>query len=168
VVAVYPPVDGLMNMRVWVVFSLIMGLLSGCAAVDFERPNVSLASIKSVGGDLFEQKFLVVLNVQNPNSQALPVKGINLTLNVEGKDVATGVGASAVEIEPFGEEQVSLYLTTNMFKGAGVLLKFFNQGDDMLNYNVSGQLHTSLGFAVKIPFETSGELTLDDIKPKSM
>ncbi|GAA5216211.1 LEA type 2 family protein [Corallincola platygyrae] len=147
---------------------LFVLLLSGCASFSLESPRVSLASIKSLGGDLFEQRFLVVLNVQNPNNQALPINGIDLVLEVEGKEVATGVGASSVVIEPLSEEKVSLYLTTNMFKGAGVLLKFINEQDKALSYEVTGYLHTSLGLSVKVPFENSGELTLDDMKPKKI
>ncbi|TAA45017.1 hypothetical protein EXY25_12475 [Corallincola spongiicola] len=158
--------DGSMVMKQKLVASLFLLLMAGCASLDFASPNVSLSSIKSLGGDLFEQRFLVVLNVQNPNNQALPIEGLDLALEVEGKEVATGVGASEVVIEPFGEEKVSLYLTTNMFKGAGILLKFISAQDDALNYHVSGYLHTSLGFSVKIPFENTGVLTLDDIKPK--
>ena len=90
--------------------------LAACSLVapKFNRPNVSVVSIEMRSGNLLQQNFAVKLNIQNPNNQALPVKGLHVELNVGGAQIASGVSDQAVVVPAFGESEFDLTIRANM------------------------------------------------------
>jgi len=58
-------------------------LLAGCAALapHFEHPRLYLVGVEIKDATLGEQHFRVRMRVQNPNDRALPVVGIDYTIN---------------------------------------------------------------------------------------
>lgn len=143
--------------------ALVCLLLFGCASTDWESPNVNLVGIKYMGGKMFEQRFLVTLNVQNPNNRALPIEGVTVNLEIEGQDVAEGVNRSDKEIPPFGDDEVNLILTTNLFKGARVVLELMKSQQPTFDYAVSGSMHTGGALSVKVPFSSEGTLDISNL-----
>ncbi len=135
-------------------------LVSGCAfAPKLEAPQLSVADVQILGGDLFQQKLRVRVHVQNPNDRALPVEGLTYTLEVEGQLLATGESAASFTVPPLGEADFDMNVTTNL---AAALMKVLaGNNTHELAYHMKGKVTLSQGFLRSIPFEQRGTFRLD-------
>ena len=99
-----------------VISGLILLILSGCAQIltDIKTPQISLVSIVPVELSLFEQRFDLRLRVQNPNSVELPIRGMQYFLQLNGGDFAQGVTNQEINIPEYGEQVVTVPVTTNL------------------------------------------------------
>jgi len=151
--------------------ALLAALVSvaGCSAMypRLETPRLSLVSVEMKQATLFEQRLVVRLRVQNPNSIALPVRGLTVDFELAGQDFAQGVSARAFEVPAFGEAAFDMMVTAN---AATALLKIITQGDGLkreaLDYRIRGKLSTSLGLLRSVPFEETGTIPLKALEPK--
>ena len=141
---------------------LAAALLGACAlAPKFVTPKLSVIDVHVLGGDLWEQRLRVRMHVENPNSTALPVKGLEYTIEVEGQRFASGESAASFTVPALGEAEFDVNVTTNL---AGTLMKLLARGPDALAqsvaYRLSGKLSLSQGLMRSIPFEQRGEFRL--------
>jgi LEA14-like dessication related protein len=135
--------------------------LSGCAALgpDLEVPRLSLVSVAMTSADIFNQSFLVKVNVDNPNDRELPIKGIDYKLFLEGDSFAEGESSKAFTVPAKGDIDFDMTVRTNFVSGAGRLLSRLN-GRDQVNYVVEGKLRTDISMLKKIPFQETGTVSL--------
>jgi LEA14-like dessication related protein len=143
----------------WVVTAWIA---AGCSLVapKFERPDVSVAGIELVSGNLFEQDFLVKLNVQNPNARELPVTGLHVEVNVAGERLASGVSNRPFVVPAHGSTQFDMTITANM---ALALLKLRQRSDsraDSIDYDMTGSASIDLPFLHDLAFQQKGTIAL--------
>jgi LEA14-like dessication related protein len=146
----------------WVVWVCTVCVAVGCSLVapKLERPEVSVASIELVSGNLFQQNFLVKLELQNPNSRALPVTGLHVELNVAGERLASGVSNRPFVVPAQGTTQFDMTITANV---ALALLKLSQRGDshsDSIDYDLTGSASIDLPFLRDLPFHQRGSLSL--------
>lgn len=136
-------------------------LLAGCSlmAPQFERPEVSVADVELVSGNLFQQNFLVKLNIQNPNSRALPVNGLHVELNVAGERLASGVSNRPFVVPALGSTQFEMTITANL---ALAILKLSQHEDrgDSIDYEMTGSASIDLPFLRDLPFHQKGSFSL--------
>lgn len=148
--------------KVFVLVALC-ALLGGCSAFvpKLEKPRLSLASVRvQEGSGLLQQKLLVGVRVVNPNARELPVKGIDLKLDLAGEHVADGVSARSFVVPANSEAQFDMVVTANL---AGVLMKLATHRDlrrDQLPYRVTGKVDTRIGLLRSIPFTETGSISL--------
>lgn len=88
---------------------------------DFKAPGVSLVNIEPVKLGFFEQRFELLLRVQNPNAVELPIRGLQYFLQLNDKDFAEGFSGQEITIPKYGEEMIAVPITANL----GSLLKQF-------------------------------------------
>jgi LEA14-like dessication related protein len=141
---------------------IIAAVLAACAlAPKLEPPKLSIVGVQIVSGDLFTQRLKVRVHVQNPNDRALPVKGLEYTIEVEGEQFASGESAASFEVPALGEAEFDMNVTTNL---AGALIKLLARGPNALgqevSYRLSGKVSLSEGFFRSIPFEARGTFKL--------
>src|ERR687898_1250551 len=131
--------------------------LSACSMLrpDLEVPRLTLVSVAMTSGDIFNQQFLVKVNVQNPNDRELPVTGIDYKLFLEGDSFAEGVSEKPFTVPAQGDIDFDMTVRTNFVSGAGRLLSRLN-GRDQVNYVVEGKVLTDIGMLKKIPFQETG------------
>jgi LEA14-like dessication related protein len=146
----------------------IVLVLAACAATRFETPELQVVNIELQRGELFDQRFKVRLRVQNPNDRALPVKGIDATMDLNGEEFAHGVAGEAFTVPAHGEAEFDMLLSANM---AGAILKLVSglrdgKVPDSLDYRVRGKLSLSSGLLRSIPFEETGSFRPGDLKGK--
>ena len=139
--------------------------LSSCSAFrpDLEAPRLALIHVAMTSADIFNQQFLVRVNVQNPNKQDMKIKGLDYTLFLEGDGFAEGVLNKPFTIPAEGETDFDMTVKTNFVSGIGRLLSRLN-GRTQVNYNLQGKLLTDIRFLKKIPFEETGSVNLTIMK----
>jgi LEA14-like dessication related protein len=140
---------------------LAAALLGGCVlAPQYAAPQLSVADVQLLSGDLWQQRLKVRMHVHNPNDRALPVQGIVYTLEVEGQPFASGESAASFIVPALGEADFDMNVTTNL---AGTFMNLLSRGADAksLSYHLSGKVSLSQGFLRSLPFEQRGTFKLD-------
>jgi LEA14-like dessication related protein len=137
-------------------------LLGGCALTPrLIPPTLTVVDVQLQGSDLWEQHLKVRMHVQNPNDRALPIKGLEYTLEVEGQQFASGESAASFIVPARGEAEFDMNVTTNL---AGTLLKLLARGSDTLSqsvaYRLTGKVSLSEGLLRSLPFDERGEFKL--------
>ena len=132
--------------------------LGGCAGLrlGMQKPEVTVANIRLLDGNLLEQRFLLTLRVMNPNTSEIAIEGLTFKVDLNGQPFAKGVGNQPVVIPRLGEAMVEVTATT----GLGGLLRQFKafKGREKVDYRISGRLVT--GNFGGIDFDQTGEVEL--------
>ena len=132
--------------------------LGGCAGLrlGMKKPEVSVANIRLLDGNLLEQRFLLTLRVMNPNTSEIAIEGLTFKVDLNGQPFAKGVGNQPVVVPRLGEAMVDVTATT----GLGGLLRQFKafKGREKVDYRISGRLVT--GNFGGIDFDQTGEVEL--------
>jgi LEA14-like dessication related protein len=134
--------------------------LAGCVTPKFTRPNVSVVSIETRGGNMLQQNFSVKLNIQNPNTRELPVRGVHVELNVGGEQIASGVSDRAVVVPALGESEFDLTIKANMALAVLKLANKLDQRASTVDYDLTGAASIDLPFLHDLPFHQSGSFAL--------
>lgn len=140
-------------------------VLAACAAFGprLETPELSIAGVELVKGDLFEQRFKARLRVQNPNNVELAVRGITYTLELGGEELGRGLSGSSFVVPARGEAEFDMLVTANL---AGTLLKIVERArrdgglPDELEYHLRGQVKLDRGAVRTVPFDEQGKLRI--------
>lgn len=135
--------------------ALLLGACSGLAP-RFERPEVSVAGLELAGGNLLEQKFLVKLNIRNPNDRELPVTSLHADLNLAGEHIASAVNNHAFVVPAQGTTQFDMTLTANLGLALLKLSQRPEGGSAPIEYEVSGSASLDLPFLRDLPFHQKG------------
>lgn len=155
------------NLQRWILICGTVLALCGCALLRGhpEPPRVSLAGIDVVNLGLIEQRFNLQLRVQNPNSIALPVQGMDFVLQINNRDFAYGVTNQPVTIPAFGETLVNVDVVSNLARVYEQLRGLGMGVNNRLRYELSGGVGLA-NWAGKIPFESKGEIMLAPKPPR--
>ncbi|MEA3412922.1 MAG: LEA type 2 family protein [Pseudomonadota bacterium] len=146
---------------------LILGalLMPGCAnlASKPEPPEVSLAGLRFVSADLFEQRFALRLRLLNPNDFPIEVRGMNYKILLNERPFASGVSNREVDIPAFGEGVAEVEVVSSITRILGQLRHLAvdgqGRGPEQLDYRIEGGIKLS-NWAAKIPFEYEGKVSL--------
>lgn len=132
-------------------------LLAGCATLQSDPLQVTVAGIEPLQGEGMELRLMVKLRVQNPNDTPLDYRGVALTMDVQGKTLASGVSSSSGTVPGFGEAVIAVPVSISAFRMARQALDFKNN-TGKIAYEMNGKLSGSL-FGTK-RFSTHGDLDL--------
>ena len=143
------------RLHLWLM-AIVLVWLAGCAGVPthFEKPTVSLAGLSLKEAGLFEQRFTLLLRVQNPNRFALPLKGLDAELAVNGKPLASGVAAQAVTVPALGDPKVEIDVGSNL---ATLARQLRGSAGQLPRYRLTGRLFVPMR-SEGIAFEMDGEV----------
>jgi len=139
--------------------------LASCSALrpDLQVPRLSLVSVAMTSADIFNQQFVVKVNVENPNDRELPITGIDYKLFLEGDSFAEGVSKKPFTVPAQGDIDFDLTVRTNFVSGAGRLLSRLN-GREQVNYVVEGKVLTDISMLKKIPFQETGTVNFKALR----
>ncbi len=154
-----------MASRLW---SLLIGsvALAACASlpINLKTPEVSFVALRTIEASVFEQKLEVRLKVLNPNDVELPVKGLDVDIELAGEPFAHGVSAREFVVPAGGEAEFDMNVTANAMNA---LLKIAGERkSDQVAYSLKGKLSTELGLLRTIPFQESGTIAVSDLLGK--
>lgn len=159
------PRDGKSSFRLSLVgLTLVLALaVSGCTGLHryADPPHVTLAGIRLLDLTLFEQRYLLALRVQNPNSVELPIEGMSYTLDVNGAEFARGVSNRKTTIPAFGEQVLHISVVANVLSTLDQLRHWRQWPPQNLDYQLKGKVQVA-NIAVSLPFEYSGKISLQE------
>ena len=138
--------------------ALLFLLLAGCATMG-DALRVNVVDVEPLQGEGLELRFAVKLRVQNPNDSSIAFDGVAVDLDLDGKNVATGVSDQTGSVPRFGETIITVPVTVSAFNVARVLVGLTGaQSRGEVPYAVSGKLAGGTFGAVR--FSRSGTLAL--------
>ena len=140
--------------------------LTACAAFFQRDPlNVQVAGIQPLPGEGLELRMAVKLRVQNPNDRPLDYDGVALELEINGRNLASGVSDASGTIPRFGETVLSVPMTISAFSAARQALGLAEHiGMDEVPYVLRGKLAGGRTFGTQ-RFIEKGTLNLEGALP---
>jgi LEA14-like dessication related protein len=148
-------------MKHYFAIALLGAVLGGCATLAglSEAPRVRLVSITPVDFQLFEQRFLVTLQVQNPNARDITIRGLDYEIAVNDKPFAQGVSGKPLTVPAYGESTAEVEVVSTLARVLEQLQELGYRGKPSLDYAISG--HVSIdGIPIPVPFEYQNTLTV--------
>ena len=115
----------------------------GCASVPATDPlNVTVANVEPLPGEGLELRLAVRLRIQNPNDAAVEYTGAALNLDLNGRNLASGVSSEIGVVPRYGEALLTIPVTISAFDMARQVIGFAtrdaNRND--VAYRVRGKL----------------------------
>ncbi len=142
----------------WLSATLCALLLAGCATLG-DALRVNVVGVEPLQGEGLELRFAIKLRVQNPNQMSIDFNGVAVDLDLDGKNVATGVSDQQGSVPRFGETIITVPVTISAFAVARQLIGLSDvQSRGEIPYAVSGKLAGSSFGSVR--FSRSGTLKL--------
>lgn len=141
--------------------ALLLGtLLSACATIRPEPPQVQLAGLTISDLSLSHANFLATLNLYNPNRSALDVEGLEFALFLDESQVARGTTAKAFSIPAEQTGSAALRLSTSfldLFRLSQRLKKL-----DEVPFRIAGEIRIGgPGFLwMTVPIDSKGIIPL--------
>lgn len=141
---------------------------AGCAWLRYraaEPPSVALASAELVEFSMTGQRLRLELRVRNPNGFELPVAGLEYTLAVNDKPLASGRSTRAFTLPAVGETTVPVTLEANLIE-SGIITGFAQvqswreAGGAEFDYALSGKLKLA-DLSAAMPFSRTGSVYVD-------
>lgn len=147
---------------------LAAGALAGLAActglpTQLETPRISVVAIRAVEANLFEQRLEVRMRVENPNSLAIPVHGLDVDVELAEEPFAHGTTAREFTVPARGEAEFDMIVTAHAAPALLKLATGSRAAREQVGYRLKGKLSTRLGLVRTIPFEETGTLPLADL-----
>lgn len=140
-------------------FALLLLLLSSCATLspDFEQPSVSVSSFRMLPSNSVVPRFEIGLHVVNPNRTALRLLGMAYNVELEGHRILTGVASDLPVIAAYGEGDVLLQASPDLFSSISLFTDLMNQPRETFKFNFAARLDVGK-FLPKIKVEKTGEI----------
>ena len=126
-----------------VLLCLIFMVAAGCAPLQrgYETPIVSITSFEAQPSKGVIPQFQIGLHIVNPNRTALNLKGLAYTIFLEGRKIMTGVSNTLPRIEAYGEADVVLMASIDLFNSIGFFTDLVrNRKKDQIAYLFSARL----------------------------
>ncbi len=124
-------------------FLILILFISGCATLQpgYEIPIVSITSFKAMPTQGLIPQFQIGLHIVNPNRSPLNLKGVSYTISLEGHKIMTGVSNQLPVIEPYGEGDVLLTASIDLFNSIGFFTDLIlTQKKEKISYSLNAKL----------------------------
>ena len=139
-------------------------IVTGCALHQpgYEKPVVSITSFQAIPSEGVLPKFKIGLHIVNPNRSALNLKGVSYTISLEDHNVLTGVSNKLPQIEPYGEGDVVLNASVDLFNSIRLFNSLIqNKQKKALSYSFKAKLDAGTLYPL-IRVEKKGTLSLQE------
>jgi LEA14-like dessication related protein len=140
---------------------LVVALFAGCASTGkiSEPPYITLSNINLLNVGIFEQRYRIMMRIQNPNDVVIPIKGMSYQIFINEKDFARGVNNKSVIIPEFGEEVVEIVAASDLTSMLRQFQELMSGGTKKVSYRLTGKAKLANRIR-RLPFEYKGELDL--------
>lgn len=149
-----------MRNRIFFAALASLAFLSGCAGLsNYQAPSVTITSVRMVPSSGAVPAFDIGLRVTNPNRNALRLQGISYTVSLAGNEVIEGVGRDFPVIEGYGQEDLTITATANLFAGIRLFSELLSSPRDSVDYLVEARLDLG-GLRPSLRVRDEGSLSL--------
>ena len=141
----------------WASIIIILSLfifLQGCAGLRLRAPSVTVAEIKVLDMNLFEQKYAFKLRVMNPNAIDIPVTGMNFEIKLNNQPFAKGVSSKLLNLPRLSDTVVEVVAVSDLTGFIRQLNDLLKGKLDSISYSIKGRLIS--GSFPDLEFENSG------------
>ena len=147
--------------RRWLLWLLALLALSGCASLipEIDPPKVSLESLTPLPASGGAPRFEIKLRIANPNNQTFDVAGISYAVEIQGKELISGVSNDVPVLKPYAEEVVVLEGGLQLFQLLRLLTSLGKETGDSLDYRFTAKIDFN-GFVPTQRIEETGSFTL--------
>ncbi len=140
---------------------LVMTVFVGCAGIGrfSEAPYITLSNINLLNMGVFEQRYRIMMRIQNPSDVEISIKGMSYQIFINEQDFARGVSNKSVIIPEFGEEVVEIVAASDLASMLTQFQKLTLGGTKKVSYRLTGKAKLTNRIR-RLPFEYKGELDL--------
>lgn len=140
---------------------LVAVLMAGCAGLrpGWETPTVTVKSVRAIPSQGMLPEFEIDLHLVNPNREALKLAGVSYTVSLEGHELIKGVANELPVIEGYGEGDITLNASADLFAGVGLIRELMSSQKDTLSYSFEAKLDPG-ALRPSIRVKDSGEVSL--------
>lgn len=142
-----------------IVYAGCLLLLFACAGLPgaARPPHISLVDFQLAEAGLFEQRYVLLLRLQNPNPRDLGIRGMDYSLAFNGAEFARGVSDRKLVLPAYGEAMVPVELIGNLSSALRILTELRGES---ISYELTGGV--TLGNSrTRLPFDYRGELAFE-------
>jgi LEA14-like dessication related protein len=121
----------------------LMMFLVACAGLspNYEKPQVNVTSFMLAPDSAgLSPRFNIGLQVINPNRTALPLIGMNYSVEVEGNRILSGAEPNLPRIEGYSSADIVIQASPDLFGSARLLNQLLSGQQDELNYLFKARL----------------------------
>lgn len=121
---------------------LILVLLSGCASFGgYQEPMVKVVGLDPLPSEGLELRFALKMRLQNPNETAIDFDGVSVSLDIDGRGLASGVSDQRGTVPRFGESVIDVPISISAFTALRQALGMMSETrtDSALPYSLQGR-----------------------------
>ncbi len=116
-------------------------------------PRITVQNVEPLRSSAGEQRFRVNLLVDNPNTEPLAIRNIEFKLRLADEGIIDGLLPAPVLIEGLHQQTMTLELGSEMISSLSRLMSFVEGPDNMLPYEIYGDI--TLDRKLRDPFRFS-------------
>jgi LEA14-like dessication related protein len=153
--------ESYMMIRVALITGISLGV-TACAyapSFSYDKPEVNVTGIDLIPSDSLSPRFRIHLNVQNPNSRPLPLKGISYKVSVSGFKVVSGVTNQLPTIPAYSARDIELEANTNVVSSLRLVNKLITRQAERVTYTLDAKLDVGT-FLPTIRVKEEGQFTV--------
>jgi LEA14-like dessication related protein len=142
----------------------LMALISACASwsPSYEKPQVNITSFSlAPESNGLAPRFIIGLQIINPNRNALPLKGMSYSIAVENNNVLSGATSDLPRIPGYGMADFTIEASPDLLGSARLVNRLLSGNKKNLDYTFKAKLDVG-SLMPFINIEESGKFTLSD------
>lgn len=120
--------------RIFMSFAVV--ILAGCSILgSHEKPHVNITSFNlapQTSGAA--PQFDIGIQIINPNSRALPLRGISYSLEIEGQRILSGANPNLPQIPAYGTANFMIQASPDLLGSARLIADLFSRQRDNLGF----------------------------------
>lgn len=147
----------------WLCCGVMALVLSGCALMrpDLQPPQATLVAVELTEMGLRQQRFRLVIDLDNPNTLALPVNALAYSVVLDGAPFADGRTEGGFRVPAGGRERVRLTVSTDLLRSLEQLQGLVMAGGREVSYELDGRVWLDMPMRPSLRFADSGSINLD-------
>ncbi len=142
---------------------LLLLALSGCALLrpELQPPQATLVAVEMTELGVRQQRFRLVIDLDNPNTIALPVNALAYSVMLEGAPFAEGRTEGGFRVPAGGRERVRLTVSTDLLRSLEQLQGLLVAGRRDVGYELDGRVWLDMPMRPSLRFSDRGSIDID-------
>lgn len=121
-----------------VLMLLCLGCISSCASLQpLTSPEVSLIAITPKSTVGFTPKFILSLNVTNPNALDLDIAGVSFALSIDDKKIFSGVANQIPVLKGYSDTPIEVEASISLFKLFALVSSLTDKSKQDISYKLT-------------------------------